>query len=142
MLDAHLKVKRRFPLRGLIYGLTTTIPCLGSIFSMSYGVYLFGLKQIPFGNVFKIGELMNFSMEMVGNAIASAPNYGKARISANKIFKILSEKSHIESQAPSKNSAISGAVDFDSVHFRYPNRKDVAILNGLNMIAKLVKRSH
>ncbi|OTF72759.1 hypothetical protein BLA29_004063, partial [Euroglyphus maynei] len=62
---------------------------------------------------------------------------GRACGAAGTIFKIIQQKPKIDSLSQlGKRIQIRGRIQFRNVHFNYPSRPDVPILNGLNLDAE------
>lgn len=61
--------------------------------------------------------------------------FNVARASAAYIFSIISRKSDIDALSDDgiKPSYLKGDITFSNIHFRYPSRSDVVVLNGLNL---------
>ena len=61
--------------------------------------------------------------------------FSTARGSALSIFNVIDRVPKIDSLTPNglRPSSINGNIKFTDVHFRYPARKDVKVLNGLNL---------
>ena len=80
-----------------------------------------------------------FSILIGGFQIAQSAPYvesiNTARISAGKIFKIIERIPRIDSSSKDgvKLPHLNGTIKFENVHFNYPSRKDVKILQGLNL---------
>lgn len=75
---------------------------------------------------------------MIGQAVAFAPNYNKAKVAANRIFALLRRVPLIDASSPDglKLANVDGNVDFAKVEFRYPTRRNVQVLQGLDMAVK------
>lgn len=87
--EPHLSANRIAPIRGLMYGLTINAAVVSSIVGFYYGGYLAKNEGLLNENLFTITEAIIFGFEMVGQMLAFTPNYGKAKTSANKIFKLI-----------------------------------------------------
>ncbi len=122
------------PVRGFLFGMTINMVFYASIPCYYYGGYLTETVGLPFKDVLIVGEAMVFGLETVGKTLALTTNFGKARAAVNRIFQLLDreplmEKSlDVSGQTPPLQ--VAGKVEFDGVHFRYPNRLDVPILKG------------
>jgi ATP-binding cassette subfamily B (MDR/TAP) protein 1 len=80
-----------------------------------------------------------FGSWVLGQALAYAPNISVAIISAAKIFSLLDRIPNIinpKSQAVEDLSKFDGSVTYSDVEFRYPTRRAVSVLNGLNLEIK------
>ena len=124
--------------RGVVFGFATSIPMFAYAVCMYYGGWLVENEDLPFDRVFKVSESLIFGTQMVGQALAFAPNYNKAVVAANKIFEILRRVPLIDASSTlgEPMPKAEGNVDFDDVKFRYPTRKDVQVLQGLSMAVK------
>lgn len=80
---------------------------------------------------------ISFSGGSVGFAASYFPEYNKAKLAAGIIFKMLKEKPSFDSfTEEGKKTPIQGNISFKSIHFRYPQRPEVPILQGLNASVK------
>jgi len=128
---------------GLTYGFSN-----GLIYLMYGAVFRFGafliiqpsdsFLHVDFNNVFRVFFALVFGALTVGQAGAFAPNYAKARLSANRIFALLDRKPVIdgESEEGDKLEKVSGEVAVRSVSFSYPSRPDVEVLHELSVSVK------
>ncbi|XP_046555643.1 phosphatidylcholine translocator ABCB4-like [Haliotis rubra] len=71
----------------------------------------------------------------LGNAAPSLQALATARGAAYTIYKLIDLEPTIDSSSPAgkKPQSLSGTIRFSNVHFNYPSRPDVKILNGLNL---------
>ncbi|XP_048246672.1 ATP-dependent translocase ABCB1-like isoform X4 [Haliotis rufescens] len=71
----------------------------------------------------------------LGNAAPSLQALATARGAAYTIFKLIDLQPMIDSSSPAgkKPQSLSGTIQFNNVHFSYPSRPDVKVLNGLNL---------
>jgi ATP-binding cassette subfamily B (MDR/TAP) protein 1 len=85
---------------------------------------------------------MFFAANQSGLAAAFGPDIGKATSAAERIFKIIDQKSRINAEEIDKDSSkirikdpesISGRIEFKDVWFRYPTRKQDFVLRGLSL---------
>jgi ABC-type multidrug transport system fused ATPase/permease subunit len=62
----------------------------------------------------------------------------KAKDGARTAFRIIERKSKIDSFSEEglKPDSVLGEIKFENVHFHYPNRPDVKILKGFNLVCK------
>ncbi|PKU39490.1 multidrug resistance protein 1-like [Limosa lapponica baueri] len=79
-------------------------------------------------------EICSLAMN-VGQSASLAPDYGKARMSAQRIFQLLDRKPLIDSYSEEgeKLSNFEGNIEFRNIHFVYPTRPEVQVLQGLNV---------
>ncbi|XP_072431431.1 ATP-dependent translocase ABCB1-like [Chiloscyllium punctatum] len=87
------------------------------------------------GTVLTIFFCVTFGTFSIGQTAPYIEAFSNARGAAYEIYKILDEKSAIDgfSEEGYKPDQIKGTVEFKNVHFNYPSRPDVKILNGLNL---------
>ncbi|KAG2465263.1 MDR1 protein, partial [Polypterus senegalus] len=76
-----------------------------------------------------------FAAMHVGQSSSSAPDFAKAKVSAQRIFALLDKKPKIDiySTEGLKLDHFDGNIEFQDVHFAYPTRKNVQVLQGLNV---------
>ncbi|KAG7166971.1 ATP-dependent translocase ABCB1-like [Homarus americanus] len=131
----HQSALRKSHLRGAAFGFAQAIPFFAYAVIMLYGGYLVDNNEIDYASVFKIAEALILGTMMVGQAVAFAPNYSKAKIAASHIFNILERRPAIET-SPGVGLRLSGPVtniELYGVHFSYPTRPDIPVLTGLGV---------
>lgn len=71
----------------------------------------------------------------VGQASSFAPDYGKAKVSAAKLFELFDRISEIDnfSEDGDKLKKITGSINFVNCKFNYPSRPSVSVLNDLTL---------
>ncbi|XP_071519936.1 ATP-dependent translocase ABCB1-like [Panulirus ornatus] len=120
---------------GAAFGFAQAMPFYAYAVTLLYGGYLVDVGAIGFANVFKVAEALILGTMMVGQAVAFAPNYSKAKVAASHIFSMLQRHPAIET-SPGVGLRLSGPVtnvELHDVHFSYPTRPDVPILMGLGV---------
>ncbi|KAF2354674.1 ABC transporter type 1 transmembrane domain [Trinorchestia longiramus] len=135
LYEPHRIALRNSHLRGLAFGFAQCVPFLAYAVVMLYGGYLVDQGTMPYENVFKVAEALILGTMMVGQAVAFAPNYAKGKVAAARIFKLIERVPLIDS-SPSYGRTLTEEFDevrLHDVHFRYPNREDVVILQGLSL---------
>ena len=76
---------------------------------------------------------MAFSAISVGQATSFIPDYAKANLAAGLIFNLIETKSSIDPFSPNGlRPILNGRVTFSDVFFRYPNRIEFPVLQGLS----------
>ena len=129
---SYISAKKFIPVRAILFGLTTNMTAVAFAVCMTYGTYLIK-NGMPHKNLFIITEALVFGTEMVGQTLAFTPNYSRAKKSAQQILQLIncSKTPEISSTEKSKLK-LEGKVEFDNVHFCYPNRAAVPVLRGLS----------
>jgi len=101
--------------------------------SWTGSVYTPGQATIVFFALF-VGSF-NF-MQLVPNIVAILDGMKAAK----RLYDVIDQEPTIDvfsSAAPGiKKEKMEGQIVFENVHFSYPKRKDIKVLNGLNMIIK------
>ncbi|XP_034938105.1 multidrug resistance protein homolog 49-like isoform X2 [Chelonus insularis] len=135
---AATRIRNR--LRGLVFSCGQTTPYFGYALSLYYGGYLVARRDLDYQNVIKVSEALIFGSWMLGQALAFAPNFNTAKISAGRIFRLLDRVPEImtppELEGKDKDWKADGLIQFSKVEFHYPTRSEVQILRGLNLIVK------
>ncbi|CAD1474199.1 unnamed protein product, partial [Heterotrigona itama] len=140
-LDHVAKATRiRNRLRGLVFSCGQTTPFFGYALSLYYGGSLVATEGLSYQNVIKVSEALIFGSWMLGQALAFAPNFNTAKISAGRIFQLLDRVPEITSPPDSEDKDLDwkadGLIQFSKVEFHYPTRPEMHILQGLNLIVK------
>ncbi|CAJ0932909.1 unnamed protein product, partial [Mesorhabditis belari] len=85
-------------------------------------------------DVLRVLFAIQFSATSIGFASAYFPEYAKAKFAAGLIFKMLGEKPQIDNMSKGgKFPQITGAVRFNDIRFRYPQRDQIEVLKGLSL---------
>ena len=128
----YVAAKKLIPVRAILFGLASNMSAFAYAVCMTYGTYLIK-NGLPYKNVFIVSEALVFGTEMVGQTLAFTPNYGRAKKSAERILHLVNCNKTAEiSSAEESNLNLEGKVEFDNVHFFYPNRAAVPVLRGLS----------
>ncbi|XP_064091932.1 ATP-dependent translocase ABCB1-like isoform X2 [Macrobrachium nipponense] len=135
LLEPHREALKKSHLRGAAFGFAQSMPFYAYGAMMFYGGYLISVDEIDYERVFKVTEAFILGAMMVGQAMAFAPNYSKAKVAASKIFHLLRRKSEIDAST-NAGLRLSGPVEqieIRDVHFAYPTRPTTSILSGLSI---------
>ncbi|XP_037084784.1 ATP-dependent translocase ABCB1-like [Pollicipes pollicipes] len=132
--EAFFTYYRVSMIRGLAFGFANAVPFFAYAACMGYGGQLVGDGSLPFQSVFKVGESLILGTMMVGQAVAFAPSYNSAKLSAARVFALLDRRAAIEASpsAGLRLPHVSGHVALDNVTFSYPTRRGATVLRGLN----------
>lgn len=100
-----------------------------------FGAWLIAHCLTNFEDVFVVYSSIMFAAINIGQSTSLAPDYGKAKLSAQRIFKLLDRKPLMDSYSEEgeKLSNFEGSIEFRNVHFVYPARPEVQVLQGLSM---------
>lgn len=74
----------------------------------------------------------------LGRLFAEMPDSKKARSACEMFLKVVNRKSKIDSMSEEglRPQQVLGDIRFRDVYFKYPNRPNLKILNGLNLHIK------
>jgi ATP-binding cassette subfamily B (MDR/TAP) protein 1 len=74
----------------------------------------------------------------LGRIFANMPEAKKARDACDMALTVINRKSKIDSMSTegARPEKVFGNIEFKNVRFRYPNRPNLKILNGLNLNVK------
>uniref|UniRef100_A0A8D0EKA2 ABC-type xenobiotic transporter n=1 Tax=Strix occidentalis caurina TaxID=311401 RepID=A0A8D0EKA2_STROC len=123
------------PFYGFTYGVAQCANYFVNAAVFRFGAWLIAHCLSNFENVFIVFSSVIFAAINVGQSASLAPDYGKARMSAERIFQLLDRKPLIDSYSEEgeKLSNFEGNIEFRNIHFVYPTRPEVQVLQGLNM---------
>ncbi|NWW55276.1 MDR1 protein, partial [Pedionomus torquatus] len=126
---------KKAPFYGFTYGVAQCANYFINAAVFRFGAWLIAHCLTNFENVFIVFSSVIFAAMNVGQSASLAPDYGKARMSAQRIFQLLDRKPLIDSYSEEgeKLSNFEGNIEFRNVHFVYPMRPEVQVLQGLNV---------
>ncbi|NXA63294.1 MDR1 protein, partial [Mohoua ochrocephala] len=131
----YRKSLKKAPFYGFTYGIAQCSEYFINAAVFRFGAWLIANCLTNFENVFIVFSSVIFAAMNVGQSASLAPDYGKARMSAQRIFQLLERKPRIDSYSDEgeKLSHFEGNIEFRNVHFVYPTRPEVQVLQGLNV---------
>uniref|UniRef100_A0A914DVT8 p-glycoprotein n=1 Tax=Acrobeloides nanus TaxID=290746 RepID=A0A914DVT8_9BILA len=134
LLGPHKTHTTKALMQGLTYAFATSIPYFLYAAAFRFGLFLIEQDSMPPMHVMRVLFAISFTASTAGWAASYFPEYSKARLAAGIIFKMLGEKPKIDSLMPGgKKANIHGSVHIKSVHFAYPERPAVKVLQGLDL---------
>ncbi|KAJ2775774.1 hypothetical protein IWQ57_000184 [Coemansia nantahalensis] len=126
--------------------------CMGAIMFSIYGVYALGFwyggKLVREGRM-TAPDVLNafFSLIMggfaLGNAAPSISAVASARGAAVKVYQVIDRPSPIDAvdtETGAKADHVTGEIEFSDVHFHYPTRAEVPVLQGLSLRVRAGQR--
>ncbi|CAG2103482.1 unnamed protein product, partial [Medioppia subpectinata] len=131
--------KRRCIYNAIALGFAESMPMFAYSAAFLYGGVLISKNNIKSGDFFKIIETMLYGAMVIGQSVIFASDYQKAKISAQNMFRLIDRQplNHSNNNSPNeKPSECKGELSFRGIHFSYPNRSEVSVLNGLSFKAK------
>lgn len=129
--DSRIPLMRSAAVYGLSQGLTPLVMGLG----FWYGSTLIRKGQSSSYQFFTAFSAVIFGAQSAGQIFSFAPSMGKARQAAQNVARILDIMPEIDSTSEEgiRLENITGNIEFRDVHFRYPTRRHVPVLRGLNL---------
>uniref|UniRef100_A0A672TYA8 ATP-binding cassette sub-family B member 5 n=1 Tax=Strigops habroptila TaxID=2489341 RepID=A0A672TYA8_STRHB len=126
---------KKAPLYGFTYGVAQSANYFVNAAVFRFGAWLIAHCLTNFEDVFVVYSSIMFAAINIGQSTSLAPDYGKAKLSAQRIFKLLDRKPLMDSYSEEgeKLSNFEGSIEFRNVHFVYPARPEVQVLQGLSM---------
>ncbi|XP_017679386.1 PREDICTED: ATP-binding cassette sub-family B member 5 isoform X1 [Lepidothrix coronata] len=126
---------KKAPFYGFSYGVAQSAEYFINAAVFRFGAWLIANCLTNFENVFIVFSSVLFAAMNVGQSASLAPDYGKAKMSAKKIFQLLDRKPVIDSYSEEgeKLSHFEGNIEFRNIHFVYPTRPEVQVLQGLSV---------
>lgn len=132
--DSRVTLVRSALLYGLSQGLTPLIMGLG----FWYGGTLIRQGKTNSYEFFAAFSAIVFGAQSAGQVFSYAPSMGKAYQAAQNVSRILDVIPEIDSLSTEGQfmDDVKGDLEFRDVHFRYPTRRHVPVLRGVNMTIK------
>lgn len=124
--------------QAIFYSISISIVFFIQATAFSFGFSLVSNKELSVPDLFRIFPIMTFSALILARSYSLLPDQNLASSATKTAFKIIDRKSEIDSFSeegltPDK---VMGNVKFENVHFRYPNRPKVKVLDGFNLEVK------
>ncbi|KAK1795268.1 hypothetical protein P4O66_010446 [Electrophorus voltai] len=123
------------PIYGITFAFSQAIPYFVNASIFRFGSWLIAHCYTEFENVYLVFSVIVFSAMSVGQSSSLAPDFAKAKAAAGRILNLLAKIPVIDiySEAGAKPTNFVGDIEFCDVHFSYPTRPNVKILQGLNV---------
>ncbi|XP_053548248.1 ATP-dependent translocase ABCB1-like [Bombina bombina] len=126
---------RKAPIYGITFGISQSMNFFINAAVFRFGAWLIAHCYTQFENVFIVFSAIIFAAMNVGQSSSLAPDYGKAKVSAQRIMKLLDRKPEIDSYSEEGDmlSEFEGNLEFKDIQFFYKSRPKVQVLQGLNV---------
>uniref|UniRef100_A0A8B9KEL0 ATP-binding cassette, sub-family B (MDR/TAP), member 5 n=1 Tax=Astyanax mexicanus TaxID=7994 RepID=A0A8B9KEL0_ASTMX len=122
-----------------LYGMSFAIAQASSYFVRAaffrFGAWLIAHCYAQYEDIYLVFSVLVLSTMNVGQTSSANLDFAKAKAAAGRIIALLEKKPEIDiySDAGVKPTNFRGDIEFHDVHFSYPTRPDVRILQGLNV---------
>ncbi|XP_048367466.1 ATP-binding cassette sub-family B member 5 [Sphaerodactylus townsendi] len=126
---------KKAPLNGFTYGISQCANFFINAAVFRFGAWLVVNHYMDFEQLFIVFASVIFAAMNVGQSNSLAPDFGKSKVSAQRIFQLLDRKPQIDSYSEEgeKLDKFDGNIQFKDIHFVYPTRREVQVLQGLNI---------
>ncbi|XP_049320497.1 ATP-binding cassette, sub-family B (MDR/TAP), member 4 [Astyanax mexicanus] len=134
----YQNAKKKAHIFGLTFSFSQAMIYFAYAGCFRFGAWLIEQKMMDFEGVYLVISAVMYGAMAVGEANSFTPNYAKAKISASHVLMLINRVPAIdnESEEGEKPEDFEGNVRFHDVHFKYPSRPDVPVLQGLRLRVK------
>nr|CAD7393557.1 unnamed protein product [Timema cristinae] len=141
LIAPYLEAKKQAILFGVVYAVSQAVIYMMYAGAFRFAAYLIENGDMDTTNVYRVFFALAFCASSVGQTAAYFQDFSKAKMAAGLLFQLINRKSEIEISSNSGIKPVSaalrfeklqGKVSFKDVHFKYPSRPDVMVLQGLN----------
>lgn len=124
--------------RAIVYSIQSALPFFIQATAFGYGWYLIQYNNLSVADLFKIYACTTFTSTILERVYDQMPDQKESRRAARTVFDILDRKSLIDSmeQEGVRPDEFNGNIRFESVHFAYPTRPSIKVLDGFNLDIK------
>uniref|UniRef100_A0A7E4UP36 ABC-type xenobiotic transporter n=1 Tax=Panagrellus redivivus TaxID=6233 RepID=A0A7E4UP36_PANRE len=125
---------RKAGVTGFFAGLYNLILFVAMGVSFWYGTQLVVWRDIKPGTVFSVFWAVLIGAMRMGMAVPQISVIVGAKMAAGELFSIIDRVPKLDSLSPAgqKIDNVKGKIEFSNVHFRYPSRPEVKVLNGVS----------
>ncbi|XP_041708101.1 ATP-dependent translocase ABCB1-like isoform X2 [Coregonus clupeaformis] len=119
-------------------GFTFLMIYLSYALSFWYGSTLIISGEYTIGTVLTVFFTVLTGAFAIGQTSPNVQAFASARGAAHKVYNIIDNKPHINSYSDHghKPDVIKGNIEFNNIHFTYPSRPDVKVLNGMSLTVR------
>ncbi|KAJ8922242.1 hypothetical protein NQ315_004179, partial [Exocentrus adspersus] len=129
------KMKSHF--RAVVLGMARSLILFAYAAGMTYGAQLIINREVDYGTVFKVSEVVIVGSWSIGNALSFSPNFQKGLVAAGRIFALLERVPAVRNVTQAlRNNWVNENIDYTQVYFSYPTRPSVSVLNSLNLFIR------
>lgn len=140
-LAAQLKTSTRSILKSsTLYAASQSLMFLCFALGFWYGGTLIAKGEYSYFQFFVVFSEVVFGAQSAGTVFSFAPDMSKSRHAAASLKRLFDRRPTIDPWssegdrvARDDRDAIQGTIEFRDVHFRYPTRPNVPVLQGLNL---------
>ncbi|CAL1280382.1 unnamed protein product [Larinioides sclopetarius] len=134
LVKPFLEMKKNGRIYAFTYAFSQAIMYFTYSAAFRVGAHLVARNEMDAVNVYRVFFAMAFSAVSVGQWTSYLPDYTKAKLSAGLVFHLLNLVPNIDSSSKEGiRPEVTGKIDFIDVKFRYPSRRNVQVLQGINL---------
>ncbi|KAK7208339.1 P-loop containing nucleoside triphosphate hydrolase protein, partial [Myxozyma melibiosi] len=136
--EQGLKSKNASKQSALWYGVAQSVQFFILALAFWYGSTFIRREEYSLFQFYVTYSTVIVGAESAGIMFAFAPDMGKAKSATANIKKMLETTPDIDvwSETGKTPENVEGDIEFENVHFRYPTRRQVPVLRGLNLKIK------
>ncbi|XP_032091717.1 ATP-binding cassette sub-family B member 5 [Thamnophis elegans] len=131
----HKDTLKKAPINGLSYAIGMSFNFFINAAVFTFGAWLIAHCFMNFEQLFIVFSSVVFAAMNAAQVNSLAPDFSKSKVSAQRIFHLLDQKPVIDSYSEEgdKLEKFEGNIEFKDIHFAYPTRPEVQVLQGLNI---------
>ncbi|KAK7093853.1 ATP-dependent translocase ABCB1-like [Littorina saxatilis] len=134
LLKPYRKNLRNAQVYAVAYAFSSSIIFFIYAGSFRFGAYLVGRGEMDAENVFKVFMAMTLAGQVVGQASSFLPDYGKGRLAAAYIFRMMRAEPLIDNfSTTGLQKDAKGEIELQKVEFHYPTRQEIRVLKGISI---------
>ncbi|CAJ1062228.1 ATP-binding cassette%2C sub-family B (MDR/TAP), member 4 [Xyrichtys novacula] len=136
--DAKIMGIKKALSSNIAMGFTFLMIYLSYALAFWYGSTLVLSKEYTIGTVLTVFFVVLIGAFTVGQTSPNIQTFASARGAAHKVYDIIDHNPNIDSYSTTgfKPDYIKGDIEFKNIHFTYPSRPDVKILNDMSLDVK------
>ncbi|KAF8790548.1 ATP-dependent translocase ABCB1 like protein [Argiope bruennichi] len=134
LFKPFMENKKNARVYALAYAFSQAVMFFTYAAAFRLGAYLVARNEMEAVDVYRVFFAMAFSAVSVGQWTSYLPDYAKAKLSAGLVFHLIKLVPNIDSSSKGGiRPEVKGKIDFVDVKFRYPSRRNVQVLQGINL---------
>ncbi|XP_063158096.1 ATP-binding cassette sub-family B member 5 [Candoia aspera] len=126
---------KKAPINGFSYAIGQCFNYFINAAVFRVGAWLIAHCFMNYEQLFIVFSSVLFAAMSAGQANSLGPDFSKSKVSAQRIFQLLDRKPLIDNynEEGEKLEKFEGNIEFKDIHFAYPTRPEVQVLQGLNI---------